>query len=83
MKIIFHPHAEKRSVERGTSVQEILQTVNEGEQFPAKFGRSGYRMNFHYEKVWNGQFYQTKQIEVFAVIENERLIIITVLVKYF
>jgi len=83
MKIIFHAHAIQRALERGASEHEILQTITEGEQFPAKYDRFGYRMNFHFESSWNGQFYFTKQIEVFAVIENENLIIITLIVKYF
>jgi len=83
MNIIIHNHAFQRAMDRGAVEEEIFQTVRKGEQFPAKFGRIGYRMNFHFESTWNGQFYFTKQIEVFAVIENETLIIITLIVKYF
>ena len=83
MNIFIHNHALQRAFERGASEEEIVQTVDGGEHFPAKFNRLGYRMNFHFESTWNGQFYFTKQIEVFGVIENETLIIITLIVKYF
>jgi hypothetical protein len=83
MKIIIHNHARTRAFERGATEEEILQTIEEGEHFPAKFGRIGYRRNVHFESTWNGQFYFIKQIEVFAIVENDTLIIITLIVKYF
>ena len=33
--------------------------------------------------VWRGKVYVTKQIEAYAVWEDERWLVITVLVKYF
>ena len=83
MKIILHPHALQRAIERGATEEEIFQTVTEGEQFPAKFGRTGFRLNVNFETIWNGHFYHTKQIELFAVFENETWIVITMIVKYF
>ena len=83
MDIELHPHAKQRAIERGASEVEIHQTVEKGERFPAKYGRVGYRMNFHFGNTWNDQFYFTKQIEVFAVIEDEKLMIISLIVKYF
>jgi hypothetical protein len=83
MKIILHPHALQRAIERGAIEEEIFQTVTEGEHFPAKFGRTGFRLNFHFENIWNGHFYNTKQIELFAVFENETWIVITMIIKYF
>jgi len=83
MNIILHPHAKQRAAERGASEEEVIQTVNDGEQFPAKFDRMGFRMNFQFENMWNGQFYFTKQIELFAKPENDSWIVITLIVKYF
>ncbi|MCX6277014.1 MAG: hypothetical protein NT004_02810 [Bacteroidetes bacterium] len=56
MKIILHPHALRRAIERGAIEEEIFQTVTEGEQFPAKFSRTGFRLNFHFENLWSGHF---------------------------
>jgi len=57
--------------------------VETGEEFSAKLGQIGFRRNFTFEGVWRGKNYKTKQVEVYAVKENEGFIVITVVVKYF
>jgi hypothetical protein len=42
----FHPHALERAEERGASKREVMKTVEAGERFPAKFGRTCFRRNF-------------------------------------
>ena len=44
--IKIHSHALQRMVERGATTEEVYATVEHGETFPAKFGRSGFRRNF-------------------------------------
>ncbi|MEK6591157.1 MAG: DUF4258 domain-containing protein [Nitrospinota bacterium] len=83
MTIKIHPHAKERLQERGATEKEVIKTVEEGEQFPAKFGRIGFRRNFAFESMWRGKEYQTKQVEVYTVKENNDFIVITVVVKYF
>lgn len=82
MEIQFHPHALERLQERGATKDEIKVTIQEGEQFPAKFGRTGFRRNFSFEGERKGRHYATKQIEAYAVKEKDWLVI-TVIVKYF
>lgn len=82
MNITIHPHALARIAERGTAPAEVIATVEEGERFPAKFGRTGFRRNFVYNEVWCGRFFATKQVEAFCADENGWLVI-TVLVKFF
>jgi len=82
MDIRLHPHAKERLAERGATEDEVLSTVKNGEQFPAKYGRCGFRRNFPYGRDWNGRVYSTKQVEAYAVDEDGWLVI-TVLVKYF
>ena len=79
----IHPHAALRAAERGATVVDIETTVLFGETFPAKFGRTGFRMNFAFAKQWNGKQYETKQVEAYCVRENGQWLVITVLVKYF
>ncbi|MEW6103526.1 MAG: DUF4258 domain-containing protein [bacterium] len=81
--IDIHPHAKERLKERGATEEEIIKTIEEGERFRAKFGRIGFRRNFACESIWRGKKYKTKQIELYAVKEDENFIVITVLVKYF
>ena len=82
MKVRMHPHAKERGAERGATEVEVIATVSEGERFPAKFGRTGFRRNFTFDGEWQGRFYKTKQVEAYAVEEDEWLVI-TVMVKYF
>ena len=82
MNIRLHPHARERLAERGATEDEVFQTLREGERFPAKYGRSGFRHNFAVDTEWRGRVYATKQVEVYAVDEDGWLVI-TVLVKYF
>ncbi len=82
MKVRLHPHAKERGVERGATKAEIIATVREGERFPAKYGRTGFRRNFSFDAEWQGRSYRTKQVEVYAV-EEDGWLVITVMVKYF
>jgi hypothetical protein len=83
MNIRLHPHARERLAERGATVREVAATIESGERFPAKFGRTGFRRNFVYAGEWLGRKYSTKQVEAYAVEEEEGWLVITVLVKYF
>ncbi len=69
--------------ERGATEDEIIETVKKGEKFLAKFDRKGFRHNFNYNNTWKDKYYNTKQLEVYAVLEDDTFIIITVITKYF
>lgn len=83
MEISIHPHAAQRAIERGAAKNEIIDTIESGEQFPAKFDRTGFRKNFLYNSKWNNKYYSTKQIEAYCVKENNKWLALTVIVKYF
>jgi hypothetical protein len=82
MNIRIHPHAWERMLERGAEEAEVIATLRGGEQFPAKFGRTGFRRIFPVADQWRGHYYQNKQIEAYAVEENGWMVL-TVIVKYF
>ena len=69
--------------ERGVSHEEIEETVTNGETFDAKFERIGFRKTFPFENEWRGKFYSVKQVEVYAVKEENGFLVITVISKYF
>jgi len=73
MAIRIHPHAHDRMMERGTNEAEVISTVEQGERFPAKFGRTGFRRNFQHDGIWRGKYYANKQIEVYASPERYSL----------
>jgi hypothetical protein len=83
MKVDIHPHARQRLSERGATEAEVIATVGGGEQFPAKFGRIGFRRNFSFDGEWRGRQYGSKQVEAYAVRQGEDWLVITVIVKYF
>ena len=82
MQVCLHPHAQSRLAERGATETEVVATVTAGEQFPAKYGRTGFRRNFAFDAEWRGRLYATKQVEAYAVPEDGWLVI-TVIVRYF
>lgn len=82
-KVIIHPHALLRLSERGALESEVLATVRTGEHFGAKHGKYGFRLNFIFNGQHNNKYFTTKQIEAYAVMENETWIVITVIVKFF
>ena len=77
----LHPHARERMQERGATEEEIQATVAQGEQFPARFGRTGFRRNFQFDQEWRGR--HTKQVEVYAVQQGADWLVITVITRYF
>ncbi|MBI3782479.1 MAG: hypothetical protein HY270_03660 [Deltaproteobacteria bacterium] len=78
----LHPHARSRLTERGATVAEVCTTIETGDSFAAKFGRTGFRRNFAQNGVWRGKRYATKQVEAYAVAETGGWLVITVVVKY-
>jgi hypothetical protein len=70
-------------MERGATQNEVIATVQHGERFPAKYGRTGFRRNFPFGGKWRGQTYATKQVEAYAVREAGEWLVITVVTRYF
>ena len=83
MQVKIRVNSLKRLPERGATEEEVIETIRHGESFPAKYGRSGFRHNFAFNKIWNGKTFQNKHIEAFAVQENDYWMVNTVIVKYF
>ncbi len=82
MRVRLHPHAFERLVERGATEAEVIACVQDGERFPARFARIGFRRNFAFNAEWRGRHYTTKQIEAYCI-EEDGWLVITVIVKYF
>lgn len=82
MNIRLHPHATERMLERGATEAEVIATIEKGETFPAKFGRTGFRRNFAVQGSRRGRVYHNKQIEAYAV-EEDGWLVLTVIVKFY
>jgi hypothetical protein len=83
VNVLLHKHAADRLMERGATEAEVVATVKEGSRFDAKYGRAGFRLNFPFGRTWKGKYYETKQIEAYAVEEDNDWIVITFVAKYF
>ncbi|HBQ29189.1 hypothetical protein HX99_02875 [Peptococcaceae bacterium SCADC1_2_3] len=83
MVVRFHPHAREKMAERGATEDEVSASVKQGERFPARFGRSGFRRNFPFDREWRGKHYKSKQVETYAVREGDEWLVITVITRYF
>jgi len=83
MAVRFHPHALERMALRGAAEQEVTVAVQTGERFEVKFGRVGFRRNFAFEKQWRGKYYKTKQVEAYAVREEDDWLVVSVITRYF
>ncbi len=79
----LHLHAQERLFERGATESEIIATVENGEIFPAKYGRTGFRRNFPFNGIWRGKYYSTKQIEAYSVKEGDNWLVISFVTRYF
>ena len=79
----IHPHARDRMEARGASEAEVIAAVENGESFPAKYGRTGFRRNFRFGVPWRERYFETKQLEAYAVPEGEDWLVITIVTRYF
>ena len=79
----LHPHAQARLAERGATQDEVIATVRQGEQFPAKHGRTGFRRNFPFGGQYRGHTFTTKQVEAYAIQAGQEWLVITVITRYF
>ena len=83
MNIEIHPHALQRMKERGVNEVEVFAAIEKGEKLSAKHGRTCFRSNFVFGKQWQNKHYSMKQVEVYAVIENNKWLVITIIAKYY
>jgi hypothetical protein len=67
MKVRFHLHDLDLTQERGASKQEMISTINDGEQFPVKFGPTCFSHNSIFNSMWRGVYYKANQVEAYAV----------------
>jgi len=76
-------HAASYMTDRGftaTEVEEAIQTVP---WQPAERDRLEVRKDFSYASMWNGRFFQTKQVRPIFVEEAVEIVVVTVYTYYF
>ncbi|MBI4547687.1 MAG: hypothetical protein HY707_06900 [Ignavibacteriae bacterium] len=82
MEIQIDNHTLERAEERGTNEKEIIDVIHTGFSIPAKFGRIGKAKVFEFKQNRRNKFYEQKRVEVFYMIERNKIITATVYVFY-
>jgi len=68
---------------RGVYESEVVEAIRSAEWKPAELGRLECRMDFPYNREWNGRFYTTKRVRPIFVEEPEQILVVTVYGYYF
>ncbi len=76
-------HAKEQLSYRGTTEEEIIDTIQTSDWEPAELGRLQCRKELVFNKVWNERKYKTKQVKPIFVEEKNEIVVITVYVYYF
>lgn len=79
----FHAHLTARMEQRGITRLEIERTLNEGwVAGDAKPGVLGKMFVFNYQAIWEGKFYEEKEVVVYFKPLNDRVILLTAKARY-
>lgn len=79
----IHPHLKARMSQRGVTIEEIEQTLNDGwEARDAKRGTKGKVLVVPYAAEWEGCFYSEKEITVYYKLLDEEVILLTGIARY-
>jgi len=82
MEIQIDPHTLERAAERGTHEKEIKDVIQSGFAIPAKHGRIGKAKVYNFKQKRHNKYYEHKRVEVFYIIEQTKIITVTVYVFY-
>jgi hypothetical protein len=82
MEIQLEPHTLERAEERGTNEAEIMDVIHTGFAIPAKYGRIGRAKLYDFKQNRNNNYYEQKRVEVYYLIEGDKIITATVYVFY-
>jgi hypothetical protein len=82
MEIQIDPHTLERSEERGTNKAEIMDVIHTGFTIPAKHGRIGKAKVYDFKQNRHNKYYEHKRVEVYYLIEGDKIITVTVYVFY-
>ncbi len=82
MEIQIDPHTLERAEERGATEQEIKEVIETGVAIPAKQERIGKAKVYDFKSTRENAYYEQKRVEVFYLIEEGKIITVTVYVFY-
>lgn len=80
--IQIDPHTLERAEERGTNESEIHDVINTGFSIPAKYGRLAKAKIYDFKQYRHGKYYEQKRVEVIYILEQTKIVTVTVYVFY-
>ena len=82
LRVRIDPHTRERAMERGASIEQIVDVIQTGVPVAAREGRFAREKFYSYDGFWKGQYYDEKLIKVIYALEDEIAVTVTVVVKY-
>ena len=76
-------HAQEQLLRRGVSEMEVADAIRSVPWQAGELGRQECRKNFSFGDLWNGRFYETKQVRPIFVDEPDAIVVVTVYSYYF
>ena len=76
-------HATRYTSDRGFTAAEVEEAIQTLPWQSAERGRLEVRKDFSYDGMWNGRFFQTKQVRPIFVEEAVEIVVVTVYTYYF
>jgi len=76
-------HARSQLGYRGTSEDEVVETIRTRPWQSAEAGRLECRRDFAFQGEWNGRWHATKQVRPIFVEEPTEIVVVTVYSYYF
>jgi hypothetical protein len=67
---------------RGTNAAEVIRAIIEMPWSLTKKDRWDCKISLTYGQVWNGRFYVNKEVRPIFVVEQDKIVVITVYVYY-
>ena len=76
-------HASSQLPFRGTTEDEVIDTIRSARWSPAELGRLECFKDFPYGREWNKKVYATKRVRPIFVEEATEIVVVTVYTYYF
>lgn len=82
-RIRLSGHAKEQLYFRGTTEEEITETIRTTPWQSAELGRLECRKDFIFENEWNKKYYKIKQVRPIFAEEEMEIVVITVYTYFF
>lgn len=82
-EIIFTKHSLKQIESRGILQKEVIESIRNSKWLDAQHFRFSVTKVFMFNDIWEGGFYRQKEVKVIFKKENDKIIVITSIARYF